>query len=44
MASSGELLRCDSEVFIRTVLVNENEGFGTKNSFNLNFGIVAAVA
>lgn len=29
---------------MRMVLVNENEGFGTKHSFNLNFGIVDAVA
>lgn len=37
MASGGELLCYHSELLIRMVLVNENEGFGTKYSFNLNF-------
>lgn len=33
MSSGGELLCYHSEIFIRTVLVSESEGFGTKDSF-----------
>lgn len=33
MSSGGELLHYRSETFVRTGLVSENEGFGTKYNF-----------